>query len=66
MRLTLLMLTTLASGCVSASPEAICAGTRQALADHAAALAVTTDDRAAVTGAALVVQIDAACSGGVL
>lgn len=65
MRLTLLMLTMLASGCVNASHDAICAGTRDARADHAAALAVTADDRVAVTGAALVVQIDAAC-GGVL
>ena len=61
MRLTLMMLTMLASGCVSVSPDAICAGTRDARADHAAALAVTADDLVAVTGAALVVQIDAAC-----
>lgn len=63
MRLTLLMLMTLASGCVSASPDAICAGTRATRADLAAAIVATPDDRVAVAGAALVVQIDAACGG---
>lgn len=61
MRLALLMLTTLASGCVSASHDALCSGTRAERADLAAALAVTPDDRVAVAGAALVLKMDAGC-----
>ena len=61
MRPILLMLMMLASGCVSGNPDAICAGTRAARADLAAAIVATPDDRVAVAGAALVVQIDAAC-----
>ena len=53
-----------ASGCVSATPgslDASCDGTRQARADHAAALAVTTDENALRTGAVLISKIDAGC-----
>lgn len=41
--------------------SALCAGTRAARADHAAALAVSPDDRVVVTGARLVALIDAGC-----
>lgn len=59
---TILML--LAAGCVNgrgAGPEALCDGSRAARADHAAALAVSADDRAVVTGARLIALIDAGC-----
>ena len=56
-----MMLTMLAAGCVSVSPAAVCDGTAQARADHAAALAVSPDDRAVVTGARLIALIDAGC-----
>lgn len=64
MRLPLLMLMMLASGCVTApatSGDALCNNTRTARADHAQALAVTPDDAVAVTGARLVGLIDAGC-----
>ncbi len=54
----------LATGCVSVTPtsdDALCDGTRRARADHAAALAVSADDRAVVTGARLIGLIDAGC-----
>lgn len=63
MRLALLMLTPLVAGCVTASPEAICDGTREARADHAKALAASPDDAAVMTGAALIAKIDGACGG---
>jgi len=44
-----------------ASNEALCDGTRQARADHAAALAASPDDNAVETGARLIAQIDAGC-----
>ena len=56
-----MMLTMLAAGCVSVSPAAVCDGTAQARTDHAAALAVSPDDRAVVTGARLIALIDAGC-----
>ena len=62
-RLAILTLMLLASGCVSASPDALCEGSRAALARHAAALAETPDDAVAITGADLVALIDAACRG---
>ena len=52
------------SGCVSATPgslDAMCDATRQARADHAAALAETTDETALRTGAVLISKIDAGC-----
>lgn len=61
LRSGLLTLMLLASGCVSASPDALCEGSRAALARHAAALAETPDDAVAVTGADLVSLIDAGC-----
>jgi len=64
MRLMLLMLTTLVSGCLNATPnsgDAICQGTRQARADHAAALVRDGGDASVVTGQALIAKIDAAC-----
>jgi hypothetical protein len=64
MRLMLLMLMMPVAGCVSASPDAICAGTQSDTATLAAALAETPDDRVAVAGAALVVRLDAACWRG--
>ena len=58
-----MMLALCGSGCVSgASAPAICDGTRAARADHAAALAVSPDDRAVVTGARLIRLIDAGCA----
>ena len=64
MRRYMLMLPLLVAGCVSATPnsgDAICTATRAARAGHAAALAETPDDRAAITGANLIEIIDAAC-----
>ncbi|WP_283178639.1 hypothetical protein [Gemmobacter sp. 24YEA27] len=43
------------------SGEAICDGSRAARADHAAALAVSPDDRSVVSGARLIALIDAGC-----
>lgn len=53
------------TGCVAATPasnSALCDGTRTARADHAAALAVSPDDRAVVTGARLIRLVDAGCA----
>lgn len=53
------------SGCVSAIPtsgDALCGGTRGARADHAAALAASSDDRVVATGARLIRLIDAGCA----
>ena len=60
-----MILASFASACVSAIPnsaEAICDSTRAARADHAAALAVTTDEAVLRTGAVLVAKIDAGCN----
>lgn len=57
-------LTLLAAGCTSVtqtSGDALCDGSRKARADHAAALAVSPDDRAVTTGARLIALIDAGC-----
>ena len=57
-------LTLLAAGCASVtqtSGDAICDGSRAARADHVAALAISPDDRAVVTGARLIALIDAGC-----
>jgi len=43
------------------SEAAVCDGTRAARADHAAALAVSPDDRAVVTGARLIALVDEGC-----
>lgn len=57
-----------ATGCVSAPPtpvdrtDPVCAGTRAARADLAAALAETQDERALMAGAALIDLIDARCA----
>lgn len=62
----LLILPALASGCVTATPgslDALCTGTRDARAEHAAALALSGDDRAVVTGARLIELVDAGCAG---
>ena len=65
MRLIMAMiLKLLAAGCTSVtqtSPEAVCDGSRKARADHAAALAVSPDDRAVITGARLIALIDVGC-----
>jgi hypothetical protein len=51
------------SGCVSAvNSNAICDGTFSARAKHAAALAIDGGDASVVTGANLIMMIDAACS----
>lgn len=60
----LIIPTMLVSGCVTATPnnaDAICDGTRQARADHAAALVRDGGDASVVTGQALIARIDAAC-----
>ena len=60
-----LTLTSLAAGCSLESPTAsdaaLCAGTRTARADLAAALAASPDDAAVVAGANLIAKIDAGC-----
>ena len=53
-----------AGSCVSGtqtSGDALCDGSRQARADHAAALANSPDGRAVVSGARLIALIDAGC-----
>jgi hypothetical protein len=58
----------LVSGCAPApvtpvdAPDPVCAGTRAARAELAAALADTQDERVLMTGAALVDLIDARCA----
>lgn len=64
MRLFILTLPLLVAGCASAIPtsgDAICTATRQGRAVHAAALAATSDDAVALSGANLIETIDAAC-----
>lgn len=63
MRRLFLILMMPAAACVSAPPNdsAICQATRQARADHAAAIAEEASDRAAVTGANLITLIDEGC-----
>jgi hypothetical protein len=61
-RLSLLILPLLASGCVTASPVAVCDGTveaRDALAD---ALLVDGGNQSVVAGARLLSVMDAACA----
>lgn len=63
--LFLVMLTLLVSGCATVIPtsgDAICGGTQAARAEHAAALAKTSDDAVALTGAALIETLDAGCA----
>lgn len=63
--LALLLPTIFVSGCMTGTPgslEALCAGTRAARADHAASLAVSPDDLAVTTGAALIEAVDAGCA----
>ncbi len=53
----------LVSGCAAAQSgaDALCAGTSEARADHAAALAADGGPQSLVTGAALIGRIDAGC-----
>ena len=66
--LCLSLLTAFASGCASVAPtpvetvDPVCPGTRAARAELAAALADTQDERALMTGAALIDLIDARCA----
>ena len=65
MRRLLMTLPLLASGCVTATPgshEALCAGTRQARAEHAAALVADGGPTSLVTGDALISKLDAGCA----
>ena len=56
------MLTLPVTGCVSAvSGDAICAGTKEARTEHAAALADDGGPLSLVTGARLIRLIDAGC-----
>jgi hypothetical protein len=62
MRRFILTLPLLVSACTTATPgslEALADASRQARAEHAAALAETTDDRVAITGANLIEILDA-------
>ena len=62
----LIIPTMLVSGCVTATPnsaDAICDGTRQARADHAAALVRDGGPLSLVTGQVLISKIDAGCAG---
>lgn len=59
-----MMLTLLVSGCVTETPgslDALCTGTREARAKHAAALVADGGPRSVVTGDRLIRQVDAAC-----
>lgn len=54
-----------ATGCVSGvNPAAICDGTAKARTEHAAALAEDGGDRSVVTGARLIMLLDAGCREG--
>lgn len=58
-----LMLTLPVIGCASvASTDAICAGTKAARTEHAAALADDGGDASLVTGARLIMLLDAGCA----
>lgn len=60
----MMMLTPLVSGCVTATQgnlDALCAGTRAARSEHAAALVADGGPRSVVTGDRLIRQVDAAC-----
>lgn len=61
MRLFPLTLMLLVSGCATVSRDALCEGTRQAAANHAATLAASPDDPSVQTGQILLAQIDAGC-----
>lgn len=62
MRRLFLILMMPAAACVSSpSDSAICQATKQARAEHAAALAEEGSDRAAVTGANLLIQMQEGC-----
>lgn len=57
-----LTLMLLVSGCVTASPPAICSGTAAATDAHAQALLdPATPDAVVVTGDTLIAQLDAGC-----
>lgn len=61
----LIIPTMLVSGCVTATPnsaDAICDGTRQARADHAAALVRDGGPLSLVTGQVLIAKVDAGCA----
>lgn len=54
----------LVAGCQSVpSANAVCDGTRQARANHAAALVADGGPRSLVTGQRLISQVDAGCVG---
>ena len=58
-----LMLTLPATGCgIAVSADAICAGTKAARTEHAAALADDGGDASVVTGARLIMLLDAGCA----
>lgn len=60
-----MILPLIVSGCAIAMPtsgDALCDGTRDERAEHAAALAETPDERALATGTALIAKIDAGCA----
>ena len=58
----LILLTMLASGCVSAaSSPAVCDATQVLRKDHASALAKDGGDNSVITGARLIAALDAGC-----
>ena len=59
--LSLVTLTLLLSGCVSANQAAICDGTKASRSQLADALVAGAPDRVVLRGAVLIAQIDAAC-----
>jgi len=62
LRLTSATLMLLASGCtIAVSNSALCDGTAAARTEHAAALAVDGGDASVVTGARLIMMLDAGC-----
>lgn len=62
MRLILIVPLMLATGCASTGNDAaICDGTQQARADHAAALIDSDHDKSVLTGARLLALMKAGC-----
>lgn len=58
-----LMLTLPATGCgIAVNTDAVCAGTEAARTEHAAALADDGGDASVVTGARLIMLLDAGCA----
>lgn len=60
-----LMLMLPATGCgIAVNTDAVCAGTEEARTEHAAALADDGGKKSLVTGARLIMLMDAGCAAG--